>query len=106
MRILLILLIQFTFCSLYGQNEITFKEALKIVATEKINSEIKKGAVLSATSIYYSYNDGFPIITVNAKNLDGSSVGFEPKKLNLFEFKDVDNIDKIWDKHQLTSGTY
>ena len=106
MRILLILLTQFTFCSLYGQNEITFKESLKIFATEKINSEIKKGAVLSATSLTCSYNDGFPILTVIAKNIDGSSVSFEPKKLTLFEFKDVDNIDKVWDKNLLTDGTY
>jgi hypothetical protein len=106
MRIQLILLVQFAFCSLYGQKAITFKEPIKIIATEKINSTIKKGVVLSATSITYRYNDGYPSLMVDAKNLDGSSVNFEQTKLSQFEFKDVDNIDKVWDKHLLTAGTY
>ena len=80
MRTLLFLFFQLTFCSLFGQNEITFEEPLKIVATEKINAEVKKGAILSATGLKYSYNDEFPILTVVAKNIDGSSVSFEPKK--------------------------
>ncbi len=106
MRTLLLLILQLIFCSLYGQNEITFKEPLKIVATEKINSDIKKGAILSATKLAYSYYDGFPVLTVFAKNIDGSSANFEPKKLDLFEFKDIDNVDKAWDKHLLLDGTY
>jgi predicted Zn-dependent protease len=105
-KTLLIVFLQLTFISLFGQSEINFKEPLKIVATEKINSEIKKGAILSATSLAYSYNDGFTLLTVIAKNIDGSSVSFEPTKLSLFEFMDVDNIDKVWDKHLLTDGTY
>ncbi len=106
MKILLFLFIQLTFCSLYGQNEITFKQPLKIIATEKINSEIKKGEILSATSMTSDYNDGFPILTIIAKNFDGSSVSFDPKELSLFEFKEIDNIDKVWDKQLLTAGTY
>jgi predicted Zn-dependent protease len=106
MRILLILFLLCKFYPLFGQDEIVFKEPLKIIATEKINSEIKKGVVLSASSLTYSYNGGFPILTLIAKNIDGSSVSFDPKKLSLFEFKDVDNIDKVWDKHLLTDGTY
>jgi len=106
MRILIILFLQLSVCSLYGQEVITFKEPLKIVATEKINSEIKKGAVLSATGVAYNYNDGLIILEIIAQNIDGSPVSFDPKKISLFEFKDVDNIHKVWDKHQLTGGTY
>lgn len=106
MRILLILFLLLTFCSLYGQDEITFVEPLKIVTTEKINSETKKGTVLSATSLKFSFNNGYPFLTVIAKNIDGSSVSFDPKQLSQFEFLDIDNIDKVWDKHSLTAGTY
>jgi len=106
MKNLLILFLQLAFCSLYGQTEINFTEPLKIVSTEKISSEIKKGAILSATGLSYSYNDGFPVLAVIAKNIDGSSTKFEPKKLTLFEFKEIDNIDKAWDKHLLIGGTY
>lgn len=107
MRTYLFLFLQLTFYSLFGQNEITFKEPLKIVAIEKINSEVKKESILTAISLTYnSYNDGFPILTIIAKNIDGSSVSFEAKKLTLFEFKEIDNIDKTWDKHLLMDGTY
>jgi Zn-dependent protease with chaperone function len=105
-KIPIILFLQLTFCSVYGQYEITFREPLKIVAKEKVNSEIKKGAVLLATTLLYDYNDGFPTIKISAKNLDGGTVSFEQKKLSLFEFIDIDNIDKVWDKNQLISGTY
>lgn len=102
----LFLFLQLTFYSLFGQNEVTFREPLKIVTTDKINSEVKKGAILYATGLTYSYNDGSPVLTLIAKNIDGSSANFEPKKLNLFEFKEIDNIDKAWDKHLLIDGTY
>lgn len=105
-RILLIIFLQLNFCSLFGQIEITFKDQLKIVATEQINSEVMKGGTLSATGLIYSYNDGISRLTVFAKNIDGIFVNFEPKKLNLFEFKEIDNTDKVWDKHLLTGGTY
>jgi predicted Zn-dependent protease len=106
LRTILFLSLLLTFCSLFGQNEITFKEPLKILATEKINAEVKKGAILFTTNLSYSYNDGFPILTVIAKDIDGSLVSFDPKKISLFEFKEIDNIDKAWDKHLLTNGTY
>lgn len=106
MRILLILFLQLTFCSVYGQNDITFKEQLKIVATENINSEIKKGAILSATSLNYSFKDGITLLKVIAKNINGNPVSFESKKISLFEFKEINNIDKAWDKHLLSNGTY
>ena len=96
------------FCFIYGQTEITFKEPLKIVATDKINSEVKKGTILTITGLSstYSYNDEFPILTLIGKNIDGSKLIIGPKKLNLFEFIEIDNIDKTWDKHLLLAGTY
>lgn len=106
MRFLFFIFLQFNFYLLFGQNDITFKEPLKLMATEKINSEIKKGAILYASGIAYSYNDGFPVLNVVAKNIDGSSASFDPKKINLFDFQEIDNIAKAWDKHLLIGGTY
>lgn len=106
MRTLLILFLQLTFCSIYGQNDIVFREPLKIVATEKINSEIRKGDILSATSIGWTDYKGYAYLTIFAKNIEGIAVSFDAIKINLFEFKEIDNIDKSWDKHFLTDGTY
>lgn len=95
-----------TFCSIFGQTEIKFKEPLKIMAIEKVNSKVKKGVILTATGLTSTDNDGFPIVTVIAKDIDGSSANFEAEKLKLFEFKEIDNIDKAWDKHLLLDNTY
>lgn len=105
-KYLLILFLQLFFCSLFGQNVITFKEPLTIFSLEKVNPEIKNGTELLATSLSYSYNDGHPLLMLTARNLDGSPVSFELKKLNLFEFKEINNINKTWDKLLLTNGTY
>lgn len=106
MRKLLFLLVQFTFCSLYAQTQIIFKEPLTIVSTDRVSPDIKKGATLSATSISITYVDAFSFLEINATNLDGSTVSIDMKKIGLFEFKNIDNIDKVWDKHLLTNGTY
>lgn len=106
MRTFLFLSLHLTFYSIFGQDEIIFKEPLTIVATEKINSSVKKGAILSATGISSFVVDNNPNLTVIAKNLDGSLASFEYKKINLFEFKGIDDIDKVWDKHLLLAGTY
>lgn len=106
MRILLILFLQLIFCSLYGQIEITFKEPLKIIATERINSEVKKGETISAIGITSSYIEGFKIFSIIAKNTDGNSVSFDLKKINLFAFIEIDNNNNVWDKHLLIDGTY
>lgn len=107
MRILLILFLQLSACVLYGQNRITFKEPLKIIATEKINSEIKKGEVLYASGLFYNDNDGgLPVLDIIAKNIVGTTVNFEFKKISNFDFNEIDNINKIWDKNLLVNGTY
>ncbi len=106
MKNYLILILTFTFYTLNGQNEITFKEPLKIVAIEKVNSYIKKGTDLNATGMKFIDEDGFVYLKVIAKNIDGSPANFEFKKINSFEFKEIDNIDKAWDKNLLTNGTY
>ena len=102
MKNFLNLILIFTFYNLNGQNEISFKEPLKIVAIEKVNSDIKKGTELNATGIIkYTNEDGFGYLKVIAKYIDGSPANFEFKKINSFEFKEIDNIDKAWDKHLL-----
>jgi predicted Zn-dependent protease len=107
MKNFLNLILIFTFYNLYGQNEISFKEPLKIVATEKVNSDIKKGTELNATGIIkYINEDGFGYLKVIAKNIDGSQANFEFKKINSFEFKEIDNIDKAWDIQLFKNGTY
>ena len=75
-KYLLILFLQLFFCSLFGQNVITFKEPLTIFSLEKVNPEIKNGTELLATSLSYSYNDGHPLLMLTARNLDGSPVSF------------------------------
>lgn len=103
-KTLLVLLLQLTFYSIYGQNDITFKEPLKIIASEKVNSEIKKEMTLFATNIVH--NNTLQITEIIAKNIDGGLVRFESKKINSFEFQEIDNIEKVWDKNLLIGGTY
>lgn len=103
MRILLILLLDLFFCSVYGQSDIIFKEPLQIIATEKINSEIKKGAILFATGLKNNFIEGS---VISANNFDGSKVSFDSKKITSFEFKEIDNLDKVWDKNLLLNGTF
>ena len=103
MRILILLIFQILSFNLFGQVGIAFKQPLKIVATEKISSGIKEGTILNATETTYSLG-GF--VMVSAKTIEGNTIYFEYKKLPTFEFKEINNIDKIWDKQQLLSGTY
>lgn len=98
---------QLIFFSIYGQPEILFEEPLKIIATDRINLEIKKGAILSATGVtYFPGGNGYSVLSILAKNIDGSPMNFDFKKISLFEFKEIDNIDKAWDKNLLINGTY
>ena len=104
MRVLIILILQISFFNLYSQDEITFRQPLKIMATEKINSEIKKGETLILSGLTYNNIGG--LVMVSAKTLEGNVANFEYKKLTSFEFQEINNIDKIWDKQSLLSGTY
>ena len=106
MRILIIIVLQVSFFNLFGQEVITFKQPLKIIATEKINDNIKKGATLIATGISNSSSSNPAIAIVFAKTIEGNVANFEYKKLTSFEFQEINNIDKIWDKQLLLSGTY
>lgn len=107
MKIIATIFLQLTFFSLFGQNEITFNEPLKIIANEKLNSVVKKGDVLVTYGISNNLNiNGIAELKINAKNIEGNAITFDPKKLNLFEFKEVNNIEKAWDKHLLIVGTY
>ncbi len=106
MRIRIIIILLLNCFLVYAQNEIIFKEPLKIEAIDKINSEIKKGVILSAVGISYSYNEGFPVLDVVAKNNEGNLVRFEARKINLFDFKEINNIEKVWDKNLLLNETY
>jgi hypothetical protein len=106
MRTLLLVILQFTIISILGQNQITFVEPLQLKASEKINAVIKKGDIISAKKITCDHNNGYPILTIIAETMNGSSANFDSKKLNLFEFIEVNNINKVWDKHLLLAGSY
>lgn len=106
MKNFLLVVFLLTFYTLFGQKEITFSEPLTIVATEKINSVIEKGEILSATGLLYNYNEGFPSVILEVKNKDGISKSFETKKMNLIKFIEINNVDNVWDKRLITSGTY
>jgi Zn-dependent protease with chaperone function len=106
MRISLSIILLLNFISAFGQNEIIFKEPLKIEANERVNTEIKKGTSLSATGISYSYIDESLVLHVIADDKDGVIVKFEARKINLFDFKEINNIEKVWDKNLLLNETY
>ncbi len=91
---------------LYGQNEIIFKHPLKVVASEKINSDVRKGSEVILTGMAFVYLDNFPKLYIKGKTIAGQSVLIEPKKENQVEFKEIDNVDKVWDKHLVLNGTY
>lgn len=103
MRILIALILQILSFTLLGQNAIIFKQPLKIIASEKINDNIKKGAILNAEGLYIGI-DGFA--TISAKTMEGNVANFDYKKLTSFEFQENDNVDKIWDKRLLSFGYY
>ena len=86
MRIIIIVLLQLVSFAIHAQNEITFSSPLKIVATEKIGSEIQKGATLYATGLFYSYFNGAPFVKISATNEEGNAISIEPRKILSFEF--------------------
>ena len=97
MKALLLLFLFFISNFLYGQQQIKFKEPLKLIATDRINSDIKKDTPLLATGLIIFEND-FNIVTVLAKTLDGTEVQFDIKKIQAFSFSEIDNVDKAWDR--------
>ncbi len=106
MRIQIVIILLLNCFLVYGQNEIIFKEPLKIQANEKISPEIKKGTILNATSITEASIDATYFHEIVAKDNNGSIVRFDARKINQFEFKEIDNTDKFWDKNLLLHQTY
>jgi Zn-dependent protease with chaperone function len=94
--------------SLLGQNDdvIMFRSPLKIVAIEKINSDIKKGNTLYIDGLIWHFNEGYPTIGVSARNEQGTRIEFNNSHIYKFEFKEIDNLDKVWDKNSILSGAY
>lgn len=92
--------------ALQAQEEITFKDPLKIIAKEKVSSEIKSGEMLYVNGLSYSYNNGNSLISITSQKPDGSKIIFEAKKINSFEFVEIDNVKNVWEKSLLTCGTY
>jgi beta-barrel assembly-enhancing protease len=85
--------------------DIQFSESLKVISTEKISAEIKKDAELLIYGLTWSYNDGFPTVQVNAKTIDGIQANFDSKRIDKFNFKDIDTRDKVWNKNLLLNGS-
>lgn len=102
-----LLIISLLFISLFtnAQNDIPFKYPLKIIATQKINSEIDKEATLYASGFSYMKVSGSDVLIIRAKNLDDRSIAIDPNKIDLFRFSEIDNIYKAWDKNLLINGT-
>lgn len=106
MRIKIVALFLLIIYHSYGQNSLIFNEPLKIIAKDKINSEIKKGTSLIATSISYKNVDPYSVTEIIAKNSDGLQLKFDARKIDLFDFLEMNNVEKIWNKHLLINGTY
>jgi beta-barrel assembly-enhancing protease len=105
-RVFIFFILQIFSCFLYGQYEITFKYPLKLVAKEKVSASIKKESIITAFGLGHAEIDGFSTTTILAKGSDGNIANFDYKKLILFDFLEIDNITKVWDKHLLKNGTY
>lgn len=107
MRTAITLFLLFASCILYAQDVIFVP--LKIVAKEKINSEIKMNETISACGIKWILRDGYAYerdIRVTAKTSNGQNVNFDTKYLSNFEFLEIDNIEKVWAKSMLVNGAY
>lgn len=104
--ILYLVLLRLTVLSAYAQTDILLEEPLKIQAKEKITAEIKKGDILIASSVSNDDGTDFPIISLVARKQDGRSIYIDIEKIRLFEFLDIDNVNKVWEKNLLINGTY
>jgi predicted Zn-dependent protease len=101
-----IILLQISPFALLAQNKIKLNQQLTVISKEKVDSEIKKGAILRITGLKYFNVEGRLELVVTAKNSDSVRVNFPTKKIKDFDFLDIDNVGKLWDKHQLINGTY
>lgn len=81
-----------------------FSTHLKIQAVEKVRSYIRKGEVYSVIGL--SWDIPTASYYIFAKDSVGTPFEFSFKELQKFEFVDVDNIEKVWIKHQLLNETH
>jgi Zn-dependent protease with chaperone function len=106
MKYLFILILQISISQVFGQDNIIFKEPLKIIANEKISSEIKKGTTINIIGLNYVLENDFPVLSILAQTANGVRENIETKKISLFGFQEIDKVNKVWDKQLLTNGTY
>lgn len=107
LKLIIILLLEFTFSILFAQEKIVFNEPLKVVVKEKINSKVKKDDVLTLTSIGVNFEStGFSVLSIFATDSGGNLLSFEAIKTSKIDFIDIDNIGKVWSKNLILSGLY
>lgn len=109
MKIIKTLLFLVIIHDVYAQTDVTikFKEPLKVIANERISADIKKNTPLSLTAVTSNNSAGIPaVLYVRAKTIEGSEVEFEAKKIIDFEFKEISNIEQVWNKSFLINNTY
>ena len=71
-----------------------FSSPVKIQATEKVTTYIRKGLIYSAVGL--SWNVANSAFYIFAKDSGGVPWDISFKDLRKFEFIDIDNIEKVW----------
>lgn len=90
----------------WAQAQIRLNQTLNIIATERVNMEVKKGEKLELVGYDNIYTQGLAITYIACKAEDGSIIQLDPKKIKSFEFLNLDNREKIWDKNLVFNGIY
>lgn len=108
LKLIIILLLQFSFCLLFAQEGIIFKEPLKVLVKEKINSKIKKDAILKVMGLGWTVeqSNAGGILSITTKDSAGNLFPIDVSKIEKLEFIDIDNVGKAWSKNLLQSGLY
>jgi len=92
--------------SLNGQDTIVFKESLKVVAKYDINSKLKEGATVELKYAFSTFEQGNTLVKIAAQNATSKEVMLLSTDCSLFNYVDVNSVNKIWDKYLLLGGTY
>jgi Zn-dependent protease with chaperone function len=90
----------------WSQIQIQLNQPLNVVATERVSMEVKKGDKLELIGFDNIYSQDFASMYIICKAEDGSSILLDPKKIKLFEFLNIENREKIWDKNLVFNGVY
>lgn len=107
LKLIIILLLQFSVSFLFAQEKIVFKEPLKVTVKEKINTNVKKDDVLTLTGIGFTFEStGYAELSIFATESGGNSITFDAKKTSRLEFINIDNSSKVWCKNLIQSGLY